>query len=102
MLGDESTDPAIFRRDTLQNAAQRFGVERAWRMTKPELLTALSATGWRVEAELPHTAIREQGVGCGQPEGTCALCFRSLGHHGGPVPGRFGWPEGWRIQPGQY
>lgn len=102
MLGDEITEPGHLKVPRLRDAARRFGVEGYSGMVKADLIEALEYTAFRIEAELPHTAIREFRPEHGQPEGTCALCFRPLGEHPGPVPGRFGWPENWAIPVGQF
>jgi hypothetical protein len=97
---DEVTEPAAFHKTTLLNAARRFGVPGRSRMSKDELVEALDYTAWSPAAETAHTYLNEHHEKLGQPANTCAVCFRSRDIHGGPVPGRFGWPHEWRWELG--
>lgn len=98
---DEVTDPAAFRKPTLRDAARRFGVERWSQMTRADLLEALEYTAWTPAAETIHTYLREHHPEHGQPQDSCALCFRPRDTHAGPEPGRSGWPHEWRWKLGE-
>jgi hypothetical protein len=98
---DEVTDPAAFLKPTLRDAARRFGVKRYAEMTKADLVEALEYTAWSPAAETAHSCLREHHPENGQPEGTCAVCFRPQDRHGSPTPGRFGWPNEWRWKLGE-
>lgn len=97
----EVTDPAAFLKPMLRDAARRFGVKRYSTMTKADLVEALGYTAWTPAAEAIHTYLPEHHPKNGQPQETCAVCFRPRNNHSAPTPRRFGWPHEWRWQLGQ-
>lgn len=73
---DQVTDPAVFGKPTLRDAARRFGVQRYAQMTKADLVEALEYTAWSPAAETTHSYLWEHHPEHGQPRDTCAVCFR--------------------------